>query len=192
MTVDDFVRLVSPLKSRVVNMVARALIKSVDDSKNAQAAQVEVLKDELRDVERLQNYGFTSVPKAGAEAVVLRVNGKADHTIVIVCEDRRYRLTGLEDGEVALYDVTGSKVVLKSSGDIEITPSSGTAKVSGDFHVTGDVNCDGTVTGSTDCVGGGKSLKGHKHSGSTLTTTALVATDGGSPGTIGGDTDVPL
>jgi phage baseplate assembly protein V len=179
--IDTLKLFIGPLKTRVVNMVARAVIQSIDDSKKMQGARVEILDGELRDVERLQQYGFTSVPKEGAEAVVLRVGGKSDHTIVIACDDRTYRLKGLQDGEVAMYDATGSKIVMKSSGDIEATPSSGTVKINGKLHVTDDVTCDakinvsgkgtfsndvdcsGTVTGSTDVVGGGKHLKTHTH-----------------------------
>jgi phage baseplate assembly protein gpV len=35
----------------------------------------------------------------------------------------------------------------------------------GDLTVDGDIRSTGTVTGDTDVVGGGKSLKGHKHTG---------------------------
>lgn len=202
--IDVFNRLIGPVRLRVVNMVARAVVKVINDQKKLQLLQLEVTDGEIReDVERFQNYGFTSVPKDGAEAVIVRVGGNSDHGIVICVDDRRYRIGNLESGEVAVYDATGSTIVLKKNGDIEVTPSSGNAKLDcdveitgdlkcdGDATVSGDTNCDGTVTGSTDVVGGSTnvSLKGHKHSGSTLTTTATVST--GSAGTVSGDTGVP-
>jgi hypothetical protein len=58
----------------------------------------------------------------------------------------------------------GSTVTLLSSGDIQLKPA-GKTIVDSDLDVTGDINCSKTVTGATDCVGGGKSLKGHKHGG---------------------------
>lgn len=177
--IDTVNRLLAPLANRVRNMVSRAVVQVVDDAKKAQLMQLGILADEVKDdVERLQNYGFTSVPLDGAEAVVVFVGGKREHGIVIVTEDRRHRLRNLESGEVAVYDRTGSKIVLKTNGDIEVTPSSGVLKLVGDLNVSGDVACDGTVTGSTDVVGGGKSLKNHTH-----TVVLGLCTAGGATGT---------
>lgn len=176
--------MLAPVRQRLANMVARAVVKQIDDGKKMQLLQLQILNGELKDgVERPQNYGFTSVPEDGAEAVVVCVNGKRDHTVAIVVEDRRYRVKGLQPGEVAMFDKNGSKVVMKANGDIEITPKSGQKlKIMADVEitgaldvsgagtigdgldVTGDVDSSGTVTGSTDVVGGGKSLKDHQHS----------------------------
>jgi phage baseplate assembly protein V len=102
---------------RVRLMVGRAILGLVNDATKAQAVQVEMLDDEVQDnVERFQNYGFTSVPHKGAEAVVVCVGGLRSHGIVIATEDRRYRLTGLENGEVALYDDQGQVVKLARDG----------------------------------------------------------------------------
>lgn len=195
--------MIGPLHRRVMNMVARAVVKVVNDSKKAQLLQLAILDGEVKDdVERLQPYGFTSVPKDGAEAVVVFPGGKRDHGIVVVVEDRRYRLKALEGGEVAMYDATGSTVVMKKNGDIEATPSSGKLKItgdltvtgkidvgddatfSGDAHVSGDTSCDGTVTGSTEVVGNGIHLSTHKHLAGTL-----AAPSSGGPVT--GDTGAP-
>jgi phage gp45-like len=56
----------------------------------------------------------------GAEAVVLFVGGRREHGLVVAVDDRRYRLKGLEKGEVALYNKAGGKVVLKADGSIEV------------------------------------------------------------------------
>jgi phage baseplate assembly protein V len=203
MNLRDLAIILQPLHRRVINMVARAVVKSATDDKKAQLLQLKILDGEVKDdVERLQNYGFTSVPKEDAEVVLACAGGKRDSAIAIVVEDRRYRLKGLEDGEVAVYSETGAKFVLKSNGDVELTPKSGQKfKITGDVDVTGklsvsddstfskDVNVSQTLTASSDVVGGGVHLKTHKHSGSTLTTTATVST--GSAGTISGDTGAP-
>lgn len=209
MTIDDLRNLIAPLHRRVVNLAVRAVVRVVDDAKKMQLLQVEAVKDELRDdVEHFQPYGFSSNPKAGAEAILLRVGAREDHTIAIVVNDRRYRVHDLESEEVCVYDSTGSKILLKSNGDIEVTPSSGKvtltgdlsvsgkldvgddATFSGDASVSGDTTCDGTVTGSTDVIGGGKHLKTHTHSGSSLTTTATIGPSA-VPGVISGDTLAP-
>jgi len=112
-----FARMLSPLARRMRLMVSRAVLKVVDDSLKLQGLQVQLLGDELRDVvERFQNYGLTSHPLPGAEGVYLSVGGARDHGVVICVDDRRYRLRGLEEGEVAIYDDLGQKVHLTRAG----------------------------------------------------------------------------
>lgn len=106
-------RFLKPLEGRVRLMVARAMVRLVDDGTKAQTVQIDLLEGETQDgVERYQDYGFTSVPLPGAEAVAVAVGGLRSHMIVIKVEDRRYRLTGLEAGEVALFDDQGQMVKL--------------------------------------------------------------------------------
>lgn len=113
-----------PLKTRIANMVGRAVVQLVKDSTQIQELQLDILSGETRDeIERFQNYGFTSVPKTGAEAVVLFVGGQRDHGLAIAVDDRRYRIGNLESGEVAVYTDQGDKIVLKRGGNIEITAS---------------------------------------------------------------------
>ncbi|QDH35858.1 phage baseplate assembly protein V [Porphyrobacter sp. YT40] len=105
--------MLSGLEGRVRGMVARAIVRLVDDARQAQELQVELLADESQDaVERFQNYGLTSVPHAGAEALVVFAGGLRSHGVVLAVEDRRYRLTGLQDGEVALFDDLGNVIKL--------------------------------------------------------------------------------
>jgi phage gp45-like len=140
------------------------VVKLVDDSTKMQLLQAVLLSDEAREgIERFQNYGFTSVPLEGAEAVIVFVGGRRDHGLALAVDDRRHRLRNLESGDVAVYNNAGSKIVLKANGDIEITPDSGTVTV------TGDLDVSGTLTASTDVVGGGKSLASHTHSAGALT-----------------------
>lgn len=105
--------MMSGLEGRVRGMVARAIVRLVDDARQAQEVQIELLADESQDaVERFQNYGLTSVPHAGAEALVVFAGGLRSHGVVLAVEDRRYRLTGLQDGEVALFDDLGNVIKL--------------------------------------------------------------------------------
>lgn len=101
------------LEGRVRGMVARAIVRLVDDARQAQELQIELLEGESQDaVERFQNYGLTSVPHVGAEALVVFAGGLRSHGVVLAVEDRRYRLTGLENGEVALFDDLGNVIKL--------------------------------------------------------------------------------
>lgn len=69
------------------------------------------------------------------------------------------------DPEAGQLDVaTPGKVALVAPGGVEITAPT---KINGDVEITGDVAVGKTLTAQTDVVGGGKSLKGHKHLGVT-------------------------
>jgi phage baseplate assembly protein V len=110
-------KLLDPIRRRLGNIVARAVITLADDGLKIQGLQLRALADEVLDnVERFQQYGVTSVPVAGAEAILLCLGGHRDHPVVVAVEDRRYRLKGLASGEMAIYDDLGQKVHLKRDG----------------------------------------------------------------------------
>lgn len=108
--------------SRVAMMIARGLVAMTDDDKKMQRHQVRLLSNETKDnIEHFQPYGFTSVPKGGAETVVVFLGGNRSHGIAIVTDDRRYRLKELHPGEVALYTDEGQSVVLRQGKVVEVT-----------------------------------------------------------------------
>ena len=109
-------KLIAPVKRRVMNMVARAVIESVKDSSKLQQMKLKILADETIDrLDRVQNYGFTSVPKSGAEAVVLFLGGDRSHGVIIAADDRDNRLKNLSEGDAAIYTASGAKAVLKEA-----------------------------------------------------------------------------
>lgn len=110
-------------RQRAMMAVGRAVLTAVDDTKKAQSLQLTLLSSETaQNIERFQEYGYTSVPFAGAEAVMACVGGLRSHGIVVAVEDRRYRLKALANGEVALYDDQGQKVYLRRGGVLITTP----------------------------------------------------------------------
>jgi phage baseplate assembly protein V len=114
-------QLVRPLEIRLANLAARGLVSLANDSTKLQVLQLRMLDTETRDgAERFQEYGFTSVPLADAEAVVLSVGGRRDHLLVVAVDDRRHRKKDLQPGEVALYSDEGASVYLKR-GRIVVT-----------------------------------------------------------------------
>jgi phage baseplate assembly protein V len=115
--------MVKDARRRAMMAIARGVLNVIDDSKKAQSLQLDLLDGETADtIERFQEYGFTSVPHAGAEAVMVSVGGLRSHGIVIAVEDRRYRLTGLVGGEVAIYDDQGQKLHLQRAGILLTSP----------------------------------------------------------------------
>lgn len=116
-------RLLAPLRTRLANLLARAVVQLVDDAPKMQVLQLGVLTDETRSgVERIQQYGLTSVPLEGAEALVVFLGGRRDHGIAVAVDDRRHRMKDLAPGEVALYTDEGAAVHLKR-GRIVVTDS---------------------------------------------------------------------
>lgn len=200
--IDTIQKLLAPLRARVTNLVLRGVVKLVDDAKKMQLVQVSTLESVTRDeVENFQAFGFTSHPVAGAEAVILNVGGRSDHPIAIQVSDRRYRIGNLESGEVAMYDASGSTIVMKKNGDIQVTPHSGKVfmtadlKVTGKLEVTGDAKLDakldvtGAIVANGEVTGNGKALSTHTHPGSSLTTTATIGLAGVAA--IAGNTGAP-
>lgn len=116
-------RALAPLYRRLRLMIARGVIELVDESKKMQTVQVSTLADVTKDdVERFQQYGFSSYPKSGAEALVLHVRG--DHPVVVSVDDRRYRPKTLAEGESCMYTLqNGVRVLCKSNGEIHIGTS---------------------------------------------------------------------
>lgn len=139
-------RLLSPVWRRMRLLFSRGVLKMVDDGQTLQSVQVTLLGESPAWAERFQQYGMTSVPHGGAEAVVAAVGGARAHLVAIAVDDRRYRMTSLKTGEVAIYDDLGQSVHLTREG-IVITGSGKPlafvdcplVTMDGDLEVAGEV-----------------------------------------------------
>lgn len=115
-------RLLAPLQRAVQNMLARVAVIGIESAGRAQLLQVGLQADEVKDgIEHLEPYGFTARPHAGAEGLAVFLDGDRSHGLVIAVADRRYRLRGLEAGEVALYTDEGDTLVLRRGRIAELT-----------------------------------------------------------------------
>jgi phage baseplate assembly protein V len=68
------------------------------------------------------------------------------------------------EGHVLTAELPGGSTVNVTCDQLNLT---GDAAITGNVAIDGDLTVTGTVTAETDVVGGGKSLKGHKHLGVT-------------------------
>ena len=155
--------MLEPLALRLRLMVARAVIELVDDAAKMQLLQLSLMGDEVRDaVERLQQYGFTSVPLEGAEAIALAVGGNRNHLVVIATDDRRWRKKDLEPGESALYTDEGDYVILKRGRIVEIKAGTKLRVDAPLAELTGDLTVAGKITAGGDVFdqNGAKSMAG--------------------------------
>lgn len=174
-------KILQSLSNKVQLMVGRAIIAAVNEQSPNQQVQIKLLADEDTEAERFTEYGFTSVPHDGCEAITIFVGGNRDHGIVIGTSDRRYRLKGLQNGEVAIYTDEGSHIKLARGKLIEIvgqrvniTAPDG-LHIDGVLHtqthviadgnvtVAGQVIATGTISSATDVSSAGKSFNAHTH-----------------------------
>lgn len=151
-------------------LLGRGVVESVDDTPMMRTIQAEFLPGDVREgLEHFEPYGFTSRVKQGAEAIGAFFNGDRSHGVVLVTADRRFRLH-VEEGEVAVFDDQGQKVVLKRDGILVETPKNLTATVGGNavatvsgtttlksgavtidapsVHITGTLSVDGHISGT--------------------------------------------
>lgn len=104
-----------------VRAAFRGVLNTVKSGGDIQKVQISALADEtLQDVELMQQFGLTSVPPEQTEAVIIPIGGRTTHGIVIATENGAFRVKNLNKGEVAIYDQSGSTVILKNGRVIEI------------------------------------------------------------------------
>lgn len=109
-------RLLGPVWRRLRLLLSRGVLKLIEDGSGLQSVQVTLLGEKPAWAERFQQYGMTSVPHGGAEALVAAVGGARAHLVAIAVDDRRYRMASLKTGEVAIYDDLGQSVHLTREG----------------------------------------------------------------------------
>ncbi|BAE75627.1 phage assembly protein [Sodalis glossinidius str. 'morsitans'] len=112
----------SRLQRNLARLWSRAVIQRLNNTTACQQVDISIMAGETKDgMEYLEPYGFTSTAHSGAEGVALFVSGDRSHGIVINVDDRRYRLKGLKEGEVAIYTDEGDSILLKRGRLIEAT-----------------------------------------------------------------------
>lgn len=119
---DMILKAVQPIQRRVQLMVGRGSVKSVKDSGGLQTLQIQFNPKEVRaDIERVQNFGLTSFPDDGSEAVTIFIGGNRDHGLTVAVDNRKLRPKDLNKGETCLYNSKGVKILLAESKNVEVT-----------------------------------------------------------------------
>jgi phage baseplate assembly protein V len=141
------------VKRRVAGMLVRGILRAAADDGGLQLVTLDLLHGEAKGrVQRFQDYGFTSHPLAGAEALAGAVGGDRAHLVAIRIDDRRYRLA-LSSGEVALYDDLGQFVKLGReglhlSGQNVLIETDGVARIAADqVEIRGETSVQTEVYG---------------------------------------------
>jgi phage baseplate assembly protein V len=185
---------------RVMNMVSRGVVAETNDDPGVQNVQVSLMFDEAKvAVERLQNYGFSGHAPVDSEVVVVFIGGGRDHGVIIGTDSRNSRMTGLAEGEVAVYtdegdsivlrrdntvEVTTKKLIIKAEDEVTIETKRAVVKASEkatieapDILLKGNVEIDGTLT---QAQGGGDSafnIKGNINLDGNIAATKTITAD---------------
>ena len=148
----------------------RGKVARVQAGGGVQKIQVEGLDGEtVQDLEHAENFGFTSNPPAGSDCVVVPLGGKTSHGIIVTTTNGAYRITGLSDGETAVYNADGAKMMLKKGRVIEIDCDKLNIKAPSGVNITSEkVECSAVLTAQGQINGnGGMAVQGG--SGTTFT-----------------------
>jgi phage baseplate assembly protein V len=101
----------------------RAILATVDDSGSQQLMKLTGLAGQtIGEAVRSQPFGLTSVPPAGAEALILAIGGGMDRAHALGVEHPQHRPTGNPAGSTVLYDANGNAVSLVQSNIRIVSP----------------------------------------------------------------------
>ncbi|NVF15017.1 phage baseplate assembly protein V [Vreelandella maris] len=180
-------KLLSPLWRRLRLLISRAVVTRTDSAKGLQILQLDLLRDETREVEHIESYGFTARPLQGAEAIAAAVGGARGHLVALLTTDRRYRKKGLAEGEVALYTDEGDELVFNrgrivrlnagsavevTAPKVTITASTSITLATPDVFATGNIKAQGDISDGTGSMQGMRdTYNGHNHPGDSGGTT---------------------
>lgn len=180
-------RLLAPIKRRIAGAITRAVVSGVVEDLQRQNLQLKMHADEsVDDIERFQNYGCSSFPPIGSEAILAAIGGNLGNLVAVAVEDKKYRPKG-ESGDVFLYHLEGHKIRLTKDGKVVVTATdvifeaansftiiSPETLIQGPLHVTGGISTDlgifatggitsASVVSGSDLTAGGFSYLGHFH-----------------------------
>lgn len=151
--------------SNLKNILARGTLSLVNAVSKMQGLQVRLLAGEVKDgMEHFEPYGFTSNAQGGAEVLAGFFGGDRSHGVVICVADRRFRLQGLQSGEVALYTDEGDKLHFKRGRVIEIETTTLKVKASAAVEFdTPEIRTTGKIVSAGDQIAAGISQLQHGH-----------------------------
>lgn len=106
---------------RIQLATGRGRVTAIDDSGTVQKVQAQLNGFETRDgTPRIAEFGFTSNPPANSDVVFLFLAGNRTSGIAIATNHQPSRPTGLQPGEVQVYDLWGKSIYFTENNGIVI------------------------------------------------------------------------
>ncbi len=152
-----------------------SISKTGNDDKNFAAHQISFL-GKVSDAVVISPYGMHSNIPLDSLSLVCSIQGHSANKAIlgVTPKDR----PELKEGEVAIYHQSGSTIILKDNGDIDLTPGSGVINMSGDANISGDLAVSGN-TALADVTSNGVNIGStHTHTGSPTAPDGPVAPTG--------------
>jgi phage gp45-like len=117
---------------RVHNAIKRVTVEDTNEDPLFRESTLSLYTEEKqKEIEHMEPYGFSSRVKKPtgeannkkkAEGLMVFTGGNRSHGVLIVNGDRRYRLRGLKEGELALFDDQGQQVHFTRDGIVTSAP----------------------------------------------------------------------
>ncbi len=169
-TVETIKAFVNPIKRRILLMFARGILQAVNDQGGIQVVKLDLMSDETREIERMQDYGLATNPPLSSDALVAFAGGVRSQGMVLRIADKDSRPTGLAPGETKLYSNNGDYIYLKDGNIIEVVSSTKVkvtapeveviaatkvtlttplVETSSNLHVKGALTVDGVATAAS-------------------------------------------
>lgn len=157
---------------RKLTRVRRFRATRIDDSQPIQTVQAHITSRETPDqIERYQNYGFTSVPDCeSGDGVAGLVISALGHHFVVGLEEPGVRPTDLAPADVMVFHREGHHFHLQSGGKGVFNLKKLVVNCP-ETEWNGDINQKGKHTSTGDQVADGVSQTKHKHKGDSNGTT---------------------
>ena len=142
------------LLARLRLIVGRCLITATKYKDGEMLSDIGLVADEKRrNVELMQQYGFSSRPKGNVDGVAIFVGGSRENGVVIAT---RGECPELKPGEVMVHSPFGSSIKLKEDGSVELVTDSKKFRFVGDIETTGKVTVDGKIEAGGAIEAGGE------------------------------------
>jgi phage baseplate assembly protein V len=134
----------------------------VDDSGAVQMMQVQMSGLEVADERyRVAEFGLTSNPPVGSDALALHVAGDRTAGVVFATNHQASRPTGLQPGETMLYSEDGKQVYLTAGGGIAVEAKGQNVVVNDAADVTATASGTFTVNCPTIVLNGNVQINGN-------------------------------
>jgi phage baseplate assembly protein V len=138
-------RLIERVYRRVQMLFDRGRVTLVNDTGPVQTMQLKMSDMETCDNRlRMAEFGFTSYPPVGSDAVVAHIAGDRGSGVVVATNHQPSRPTGLQSGESMLYTEDGKQVYMTADGGIVVEAKGQNVVVNDAADVTW--NCSGDFT----------------------------------------------
>lgn len=115
------IEVIHRLHQRLLHAIGRGRITTGNDSGSVQTQQVKLGPLEVKDdIPRLAEFGLTSMPPIGSDAVLLFIGGDRSNGAIVATGHQASRPTGLQAGETMIYSQDGKQVYLTAGGGIVV------------------------------------------------------------------------